>query len=60
MTLIFGRAEKKDEMKEGRMFSSNGRVHMKEKIIVHNVSAKIPERKGSISPYSFYGKLTDD
>ena len=42
------------------MFLSNGRVHMKEKIIVHNVSAKIPERKGSISPYSFYGQLTDD
>ena len=32
---------------------------LEEKIVLFIASAKIPEREGGISPFSFYGQLPD-
>ena len=32
---------------------------LEEKIVLFIASAKIPEREGDISPFSFYGQLPD-
>ena len=68
-TLIFGEMvlhKRKIKWKLMIYFYQNGRVHIKEIMsvdskfrsnVVHIASAKIPERKGSISPFKFYGQL---